>query len=108
MDRDEQRGELVRTVMQLAHNLGKRVIAEGVETIGERERLREMGCDLLQGFLFSRPAPPEAISVMLDGEQAANTTPRRERSEAGPSAIPLRLAVGGLKEAAGAGIQLRS
>lgn len=49
-----QRG-FVSAVVQLAHSLGKKTIAEGAETPQEQDRLRELGCDHLQGYVFSRP-----------------------------------------------------
>ena len=48
---------IVRAVISLAHELSKEVIAEGVETVEQAVLLAEMGCDFLQGFLFSRPMP---------------------------------------------------
>lgn len=45
----------------LAHNLGLKVVAEGVETEAQFDYLRSRGCDLVQGFLFSRPLPAEAV-----------------------------------------------
>jgi EAL domain-containing protein (putative c-di-GMP-specific phosphodiesterase class I) len=38
--------------------MGKKVIAEGIETMEERDALVEMGCDFLQGYLFARPGRP--------------------------------------------------
>ena len=49
--------QICRNVIELAHRLGAKVTAEGVETSGQAEWLRDIGCDLLQGFLFDRPAP---------------------------------------------------
>ncbi len=46
---------IVRTVIDLAHNLGKQVCAEGVENEETWAMLREMGCDLVQGYWVSRP-----------------------------------------------------
>jgi EAL domain-containing protein (putative c-di-GMP-specific phosphodiesterase class I) len=42
----------------LSHELGMLVVAEGVETVGERDALVEMGCTYLQGYLLARPGPP--------------------------------------------------
>ena len=48
---------IVATIVSLGHNLQKRVVAEGVETRGQIDFLRSVGCDELQGFYFSRPLP---------------------------------------------------
>jgi diguanylate cyclase (GGDEF)-like protein len=48
---------IVGTIVSLGHNLGKRVVAEGVETRGQIDFLRSIACDELQGFYFSRPLP---------------------------------------------------
>lgn len=55
---DPLRQKLIRAVVALCRDLGLDVIAEGVETAGERDCLLDMGCDLFQGFLFARPATP--------------------------------------------------
>ena len=57
---------IVRSVVDLGHNLGLRVVAEGVETTEALEFLRGLGCDLGQGFLFGRPVPAEEF-VHLPG-----------------------------------------
>ena len=49
----------------LAHSLGLEIVAEGVETEGQFEYLRQKGCDLVQGYLFSRPVPYEAVIGLL-------------------------------------------
>jgi EAL domain-containing protein (putative c-di-GMP-specific phosphodiesterase class I) len=48
---------LVRAMIELAHNLGLEVVAEGVEEFEQLERLRAFGCDQAQGYLISRPLP---------------------------------------------------
>jgi diguanylate cyclase (GGDEF)-like protein len=63
---------IVRAVIQLAHNLKLTVIAEGVETEGQRALLELLGCDGLQGFLLGRPMPAEAFEALL-GSMAALT-----------------------------------
>lgn len=56
---------IVRLVVDLGHALGLRVVAEGVETAEQSESLREMGCDMVQGFFFSRPLTVSAASILL-------------------------------------------
>jgi PAS domain S-box-containing protein len=58
-----------------------RVIAEGVEEPGERDRLRGMGCDLAQGFLFARPLVAEALRDRLAAEPAAEHAPPANGSD---------------------------
>jgi len=56
---------IVRTVIDLAHNLGKQVCAEGVEDAETMHRLEEMGCDLAQGYFISRPVPAATLMTWL-------------------------------------------
>ncbi|MFN7142438.1 MAG: EAL domain-containing protein [Myxococcota bacterium] len=55
IDHDRTRARLVRAMFQLCGELDIEVIAEGVETASERDTLRGLGCDLLQGYLYARP-----------------------------------------------------
>jgi EAL domain-containing protein (putative c-di-GMP-specific phosphodiesterase class I) len=57
--------KLVTTLVSLAHALDLEVIAEGVETPEQAERLRAIGCDGAQGYLYAKPGPPELIDRML-------------------------------------------
>ncbi|WP_037871627.1 GGDEF domain-containing phosphodiesterase [Streptomyces sp. SPB074] len=57
---------IVEALVGLAHRLGLTVTAECVETRSQAERLRAMGCDMGQGYLYSRPVPPERIGVLLE------------------------------------------
>jgi EAL domain-containing protein (putative c-di-GMP-specific phosphodiesterase class I) len=57
LDVDPSRRAVVRSIVGLARDLGLLVVGEGVETEPEAEALRVAGCDLLQGWLFGRPAP---------------------------------------------------
>lgn len=56
---------IVSAVIALSHGLGLEVVAEGVETTGQRDFLAACGCDQLQGFLYSRPVPAEDFGRML-------------------------------------------
>lgn len=57
--------EVVRAIIGLAHNLGLQVIAEGIESEDQRDRLNEMGCDFGQGFFFAKPLPSaEAVRLV--------------------------------------------
>ena len=50
----------------MAHKLGFKVIAEGVETEQQRDLLAAAGCDYAQGYLYSRPVPPEEFEKLLE------------------------------------------
>ena len=60
-----ERSEIARAIVALAHSLNITVIAEGVETPGQLEVLRGLGCDMVQGFLFAPPLPSRDASDML-------------------------------------------
>ena len=60
---------VARSVVGLAHDLGLTVVAEGVETAGVRQRLLELGCDEIQGFLLARPMPGEDVAGWLLAQQ---------------------------------------
>ena len=57
---------VVRSIIDLGHALGVIVVAEGVETAGQWDHLQRLGCDVVQGYLISRPLPYEAIRRFLD------------------------------------------
>lgn len=56
---------IVESIVSLGHALGLTVIAEGVETEEQLRRLRRVGCDVAQGFLFTRPMPADALPESL-------------------------------------------
>src|SRR3954471_16279847 len=86
VDRQGERAELARTIVQLGRSLRLATIAEGIETQGQRHALLEMGCDYGQGYLFSRPLPASGVTVLLQSGLTDIPTQR--------SAMPLELAAG--------------
>jgi diguanylate cyclase (GGDEF)-like protein/PAS domain S-box-containing protein len=71
-DEDAHQDEaVVRAVIDMAHALSLEVIAEGVEREGQRRTLARLGCDQMQGFLFSPPIPPERLEAFLPPARAA-------------------------------------
>ena len=70
MVEDPSSMSIVSAVISLAHSLHLTVVAEGVETIEQARLLREMGCDQMQGFLFSEPRPAAEIESFLSRPQA--------------------------------------
>jgi diguanylate cyclase (GGDEF)-like protein/PAS domain S-box-containing protein len=65
MDEEDGAAALVRTIAVLARGLGMAVIAEGVETRGQMDAVREMGCQYAQGFFISRPVDAAGIRAIL-------------------------------------------
>jgi predicted signal transduction protein with EAL and GGDEF domain/FixJ family two-component response regulator len=60
-----QSSAVVTAIIALARSLGLRVIAEGVENLRQMEVLHRLGCGVMQGFLFSRPIPPDDLEAWL-------------------------------------------
>ena len=63
---------VARAVIQIAHELGLTTVAEGVETHRQAQLLESFGCDLAQGFLYSRPVAPEQFEAQLRDAYAAH------------------------------------
>jgi diguanylate cyclase (GGDEF)-like protein len=74
MNQSRKSHELVKTIIQMAHELGMDTIAEGVETEDQLQELKKLTCTFLQGFLLSKPLIREAIESLLD-QQAERTRP---------------------------------
>jgi len=61
---------IAETIIVMAHKLGLKVIAEGVETVEQRDWLRDAGSDYAQGFLFSESVPAEQFTNLLKAGQS--------------------------------------
>jgi diguanylate cyclase (GGDEF)-like protein/PAS domain S-box-containing protein len=62
---DDKTKLLVRSMIEMGHNLGYKIIAEGVETIEQFQMLESFGCDIVQGFLFSEAVTADQVSTLL-------------------------------------------
>ncbi|MBR6229344.1 MAG: EAL domain-containing protein [Eubacterium sp.] len=67
---DEKALRLVELIMEIARYLGVTVVAEGVEYVEQYELLKKCGCDVIQGYYFSKPLPPEEWASILIKEKA--------------------------------------
>jgi diguanylate cyclase (GGDEF)-like protein len=72
---------IVASVISLAHAMERTVVAEGVETLDQLERLRSLGCDLAQGYLIARPLRPDDVGPLLAAEAAGEPLPIGKRDE---------------------------
>lgn len=59
----------VQTIIQLGHNMGLEVVAEGVEEISQLDFLRKSGCDKVQGYLVSKPVPKQEVVELLEPQK---------------------------------------
>jgi len=71
MDSDPESREIVRIIIMLAHNLGLKVVAEGAETEEQISLLKQLNCEMAQGYFFSRPADDQAMLRLLVSDQGA-------------------------------------
>lgn len=71
LEHSDDARSIVEAIVQLAHALGLKVVAEGVETERQRELLCALGCDELQGYLFARPMPASALTRWATGDDDA-------------------------------------
>jgi EAL domain-containing protein (putative c-di-GMP-specific phosphodiesterase class I) len=60
---------VVRAAIEMGHGLGLKVVAEGIETQTAAARLRDLGCDIAQGYLYARPMALEAFEKWLEGKE---------------------------------------
>ncbi len=62
---DNETQLLIASMIEMGHNLGYEIIAEGVETQAQFDTLKELGCEMAQGYLLSKPVSPDKISKLL-------------------------------------------
>jgi diguanylate cyclase (GGDEF)-like protein len=89
MTSDLDDGAIVRSIVDLGHALGLRVVAEGVETPDTWLALQEMHCDAAQGYLMSRPVPGAEITGWL-ADRASDPSPTPPWAAARPEGVPAR------------------
>ena len=75
LETSEKSRTIAKSIIELARSLNLRVVAEGVETIGQRDILVDLGCDDLQGFLFCMPVNAREIERMATGSGAVHGAP---------------------------------
>jgi EAL domain-containing protein (putative c-di-GMP-specific phosphodiesterase class I)/anti-sigma regulatory factor (Ser/Thr protein kinase) len=86
----EEDGEaFVAGVIRMGHDLGVRVVGEGIEDDVTLGRLQELGCDIAQGFLFAKPMPADEIPGWFEDEAHRAWAPRREEMEFGEGELEL-------------------
>jgi EAL domain-containing protein (putative c-di-GMP-specific phosphodiesterase class I) len=78
VERDKDNAAIVTAVIAMAHSLGLRVVAEGVETPLELAYLLQQGCDECQGFLYSRPLPAADFGALLMAQSLPVLSPAKE------------------------------
>jgi EAL domain-containing protein (putative c-di-GMP-specific phosphodiesterase class I) len=69
MDVDKENLEIIKTIVTLARNLGKKVIVEGVENENQLSLLKELKCDYAQGYFFSKPVDGKSAETLLVSQQ---------------------------------------
>ncbi len=74
MDSDPESHEIVRAIIMLAHNLGLKVVAEGTETEEHIRLLKQLNCEMAQGYSYSRPADAQAMLKLLASNRPAVAT----------------------------------
>jgi EAL domain-containing protein (putative c-di-GMP-specific phosphodiesterase class I) len=65
IDTDSGDAAICQATIVLGHNLGLDLVAEGVETEAQRACLTQLGCDLFQGFFYSKPLPAEQVAAFV-------------------------------------------
>ncbi len=80
MDKDEKDNVIVRSTIDLAHNLGLKAVAEGVESEAVWDKLKAMGCDSAQGYFMSKPLTPEKFAEWIQSSPWGFTLPSDKKA----------------------------
>jgi diguanylate cyclase (GGDEF)-like protein len=89
MDTNPENAVIVQSTIDLGHKFGLTVVAEGVESEIQRSMLKQMGCDVVQGYWLSRPLAPENVEAWIrDSNRQAKTDSSDHPRTANPAAIP--------------------
>jgi diguanylate cyclase (GGDEF)-like protein/PAS domain S-box-containing protein len=75
VEHDSKDAAITANLVSLAHALGVPAIAEGIESDGQLQAVRAVGCDLAQGYLFAHPAPPDEVKELLAQTQRGSLKP---------------------------------
>jgi PAS domain S-box-containing protein len=86
IDTDLATHEIVRVIVMLAHGLRLEVVAEGVENQTQVDLLQDIGCELAQGYLYSKPVAAETIELLLRTNRAACVSAERAKTATSTSA----------------------
>jgi EAL domain-containing protein (putative c-di-GMP-specific phosphodiesterase class I) len=86
LGRDAHDDVITRAIVELAGTLGLLTVAEGIETTQQSDHVAALGCDLAQGYLFSRPIEADAVRALMSAPWPAIDIPRPRAIEAGPAA----------------------
>jgi EAL domain-containing protein (putative c-di-GMP-specific phosphodiesterase class I) len=86
---DARGRELLEAIFGIGRSLSLETIAEGVEQPAQLELVRDMGCDLVQGFLLGRPLPLDEVRRLISSPLARGTAPSAERAPADGVRLPL-------------------
>jgi EAL domain-containing protein (putative c-di-GMP-specific phosphodiesterase class I) len=69
LETDAHTASMVRSTIDMGHSLGLKVVAEGIESAATASRLHLFGCDIGQGFLYSKPIPASEFAAWIEGRQ---------------------------------------
>lgn len=75
IERFQNKRDIVPAIVSMAHTLGMGVVAEGVETVAQLSRLREYGCESIQGYLVAKPLPDREIDALISEKRLGSLLP---------------------------------